>query len=192
MTHDPGGKARLRLADGVHGDAIFAGPDECYRLILTRKWMNLFRGGADASRMPANFALWICMNPSIADANVDDPTLNKVMDFSMGWDFDGLAMMNVCDYRSTSPAGLLAPGVVPCSKGNLPLIRDTAKQARQIICAWGNLDPRLVHYTIDVETALRRDGHTLWCLGLNKSGSPKHPLYLSGKTPLIEFKELRV
>ena len=36
-AHNPGGKTRLRLADGVHGDAMFAGPNECYRLILTRQ-----------------------------------------------------------------------------------------------------------------------------------------------------------
>src|SRR4051794_1194892 len=98
--HDPGGKTRLRLADGVHGDAIFAGPNDCYRLILTRKWVNLFNA---STRLPNNFVLWIAMNPTVADGNVDDPTLNRVIDFSMEWGFDGLAVMNVCDYRATNP-----------------------------------------------------------------------------------------
>lgn len=187
--HNPGGKTRLRLADGVHGDAMFAGPNECYRLILTRKWVNLFSAG---TRLPNNFVLWVCMNPSIADANVDDPTMNRVIDFSMEWGFDGLAMMNVCDFRATDPTDLLAPGIVPCSKSNMPLIRDTAKQAQKVVCAWGNLHRDLVHYAVNVEFALRADGHTLWCLGLNKGGSPKHPVRLAGATPLIEFKELRV
>jgi hypothetical protein len=188
-AHDPGGKTRLRLADGVHGDAMFAGPDECYRLILTRKWVNLFNS---STRLPSNFVLWICMNPSVADASVDDPTMNRVIDFSMGWGFDGLAMMNVCDYRATKPEALLVPGIVPCSKGNMPLIRNTAKEARKVVCAWGNLHRNLVPFAVDVETALRRDGHTLWCLGLNQGGSPKHPGRIAGDTPLIEFKELRV
>ncbi len=187
--HNPGGKARLSMADGVAGDALFAGPNSCYRLILTRKWVNLFNAG---TRLPNNFVLWIGMNPSLADASIDDMTMNRVTDFSMEWGFDGLAMMNVCNFRATYPEDLLAPGVVPCSKGNLPLIRDTAKQARKIVCAWGNLHRDLVHYAVDVETSLRRDGHQLWCLGLNKGGSPRHPSRLGGNTPLVEFAELKL
>lgn len=185
--HNPGGKFRLRLADGVAGDAMFLGENDCYRPMLTRKWVNLFTAG---TRLPNNFVLWIGMNPSVADANVDDPTLNKVIDFSMEWGFDGLAMMNVCDYRATEPATLFKPGVVPRSKGNLALIRDTAKQAARIVCAWGNLHRNLVHFAVDVEDALRRDQRELWCLGLNKGGTPKHPLYVRGDTPLIRFKEI--
>ncbi|WP_027578407.1 DUF1643 domain-containing protein [Bradyrhizobium sp. Ai1a-2] len=188
-AHNPGGKARLTLMDGVHGDVMFWGENECYRPMLTRKWVNLFTAG---TRLPNNFVLWIGMNPSTADANVDDPTLNRVIDFSMEWGFDGLAMMNVCDYRATKPEMLLKPGVVPRSKGNLPLIRDTAKQAQKIVCAWGNIHKRLVDHAIEVESALRADDHELWCLGVNKGGTPKHPLYVKGDTPLVEFKEIPV
>ncbi|TAI67634.1 DUF1643 domain-containing protein [Bradyrhizobium sp. Leo170] len=188
-AHNPGGKARLTLTDGVAGDAMFAGPNDCYRLILTRKWVNLFNA---STRLPNNFVLWICHNPSIADASIDDPTMNRVIDFSMAWGFDGLAMMNVFDYRATDPKDLLAPGVVPCSRANLPLIRDTAKQAQMIVCAWGNVERKLLDQAIEVESALRADGHTLWSLGLNKGGTPKHPGRIAGDTPLVEFKELRI
>jgi hypothetical protein len=188
-AHNPGGKARLTLIDGVAGDAMFAGPNDCYRLILTRKWVNLFNA---STRLPNNFVLWICHNPSRADGIFDDPSTNRMIDFSMAWGFDGLALMNACDYRATDPKDLLAPGVVPCSRANLPLIRDTAKQAQRIICAWGNIDRKLVDYAIEVESALRADGHELWCLGLNKGGTPKHPLYVKGDTPLVEFKEIPV
>lgn len=187
--HNPGGKVRLRMADGVAGDAFFAGPNDCYRLILTRKWVNLFN---TASRLPNNFVLWIGMNPSTADATVNDPTINRCIDFSMEWGFDGLVMMNVCDYRATKPEALLATGVEPRSRTNLPMIRDTAKQAAKIVCAWGNLHANLVHFAVDAESALRADRHRLWCLGLNKGGSPKHPLYVKSDTPLVEFKELRI
>jgi hypothetical protein len=187
--HNPGGKTRLRLADGVAGDAMFAGPNDCYRLILTRKWINLFNA---YTRLPHNFVLWICMNPSVADANVDDPTVNRIIDFSMEWGFDGMVLMNCCDYRATHPEDLLKEGVVPCSKGNLALIRNTAKEAQRIVCAWGNLHPRLVHHAVDVESALRADRHTLYCLGLNAGGTPKHPARLAGNTQLIEFKGVPV
>lgn len=183
--HNVGGKIRLRLADGVAGDAMFAGPNDCYRLILTRKWINLFN---PHTRLPRNFIMWICMNPSVASATDNDPTVARIEDFSMRWDFDGLVLVNVCDFRATKPDALLAPGMVPCSKGNLPLIRNTAKEAQRIVCAWGNLHRDLVHYAVDVESALRADGHTLYALGTNAGGSPKHPLYVKGDTKLIEFK----
>ncbi|MBA2412695.1 MAG: DUF1643 domain-containing protein [Burkholderiaceae bacterium] len=187
--HDAGGKVRIALKDGVHGDALFAGPNSCYRLILTRKWVNLFNSG---TRLPNNFVLWIGMNPSVADASVDDMTINRCIDFSMQWGFDGLAMMNVCDYRVTDPRGLLAPGIEPRSKGNLPLIRNTAREAKKIVCAWGALHRDLVHFAVDVETALRADGHDLFSLGLTQNGSPRHPSRLAADTPLVEFKELRI
>lgn len=193
MTHDPGGKVKVRLDAGVTGDALFAGPNDCYRLWLKRQWHN-WRPDDDM-RLPEKFALWIGMNPSTADASFNDPTIRREMDFSMSAAFgeiDAMIKVNVCDYRSTSPDGLVAPGVEPCSRGNLPIIRDIAKSATKIICAWGVLPKGVVHHAVNVETALRDDGHELWCLGLTKNGSPRHPLYVKGDTKLIKFEELRI
>ncbi len=187
-AHDPGGKVMMNLDESVIGNAMFTGPGDCYRLWLTRQW----HGRRAWESLPPNFALWIGLNPSTANATHNDPTINREIDFSMGWDHDGLVKVNVCDFRSTKPEGLLAPGVVPRSPTNLAVIRSMAKEAKTIICAWGALDRRLVHFAIDVETALRADGHQLWALGLTANGSPRHPLYVKGDTPLVEFEELRI
>lgn len=188
MTHNPGGKVHLRLDDRVHGDAMFAGPGDCYRLVLTRQWHGRRVPGAT----PPNFALIIGHNPSEASAEIDDPTSNKVIDFAMGWGNDGLVMVNFADYRCTDKKRLLDPDVIPCSKGNFAMIRSMARAAEKIVCAWGTVHPRLVHLVVDLESALRADGHKLLCFGTNAGGTPKHPLYLRGDTPLVEFKELKI
>jgi hypothetical protein len=190
-AHNPGGKVRIRLDDSVVGKAFLHGPGECYRTWLTRVW------GRRPSRhefLPAHFVLWIGLNPSTADASFNDPTIGREMEFSMALDCDALVKCNIADYRATQPQSLITPGVEPCSRINLPMIRDIAKYADRIVVGWGSMDKvrSLTHLAVSVESALRADGHQLWCLGLTKNGSPRHPLYVLGGTPLVEFKELRI
>ncbi|WBU27513.1 DUF1643 domain-containing protein [Rhodopseudomonas palustris] len=186
-THNPGGKVRIRLQENVYGTAFFHGPGDCYRTWLTRVWG---RRKPAAGAPPDNYILWIGLNPSTADASFNDPTIEREIDFSMSWDADALVKVNICDYRATKPQMLLQEGVVPRSKTNLPMIRDFAKRADRIVCAWGAPHRNLQTFALDVEEALRADGHELWCLGLTKHGGPRHPLYVTGGTPLIRFKEI--
>ncbi len=188
-VHDPGGKVRIRLDDSVVGKAFFHGPSDCYRTWLTRVWG---RRPSQHEFLPAHFVLWIGLNPSTADASFNDPTIWREMDFSMSWDHDAMVKCNIADYRATKPEMLLADGVVPRSRINIPMIRDIAKHADRIVCAWGAPHRRLVPLAIDVEQALRDDGHELWCLGLTKGGGPRHPLYVPATTPLIKFREVPV
>ena len=73
--------------------------------------------------------LWIGLNPSTADASFDDPTIGREIGFSMSWDCDAMVKCNIADYRATKPEALIAPNVEPCSRINLPMIRDIAKHA---------------------------------------------------------------
>jgi hypothetical protein len=185
-VHDAGGRALLRLDDHVLGDAMFAGPNDCYRLWLSRQW----HGRRNPGGLPPNFALVIGHNPSTADVEKDDPTMNRVTDFAMEWGNDAFVMVNFADYRCTDKRGLRAPDVVPCSKGNFALIRSIAKEAEKIVCCWGNVHPKLISLPVGLEMSLRADGHKLFCWGTNIGGTPKHPLYLAAGTPLVEFKEI--
>ena len=186
-AHNPGGKVKIRLDDSVVGRALLHGPDDCYRTWLTRVWS---RRPSRHEFLPAHFVLWIGLNPSTADASFNDPTIGREMDFSMAWDHDALVKVNICDYRATKPEDLLVTGLKIRSNINLPMIRDIAKHADRIVCAWGAPHRRLITYAVDVEDALRRDGHTLYCLGTTKNGGPRHPLYVLGGTPLVKFKEV--
>src|SRR4051812_30659428 len=125
-SHDPGGKVRLPLLPGVRGSALFS---DCkrYRYCLHRHW----------GSFGSPYVLFIGMNPSTAEADVDDPTIRKEIRYAQGMGFFHLAMVNVMDYRATDPKQLLTE--MPRSDANLPQILDLAKGALRIVCAWGAL-----------------------------------------------------
>lgn len=167
-THDPGGKSRLPMIAGIDGNAEFS-PCGRYRLWLSRNWsMRRFSDGR------GGYALWIGMNPSVAEANVDDPTIRREMAFTKAMMIDIYVKCNVMDYRATDPKALLS--VQPRSDQNLDCIVGLAKKADRVIAAWGALPKQLRRYADDVVTAL--NGISLHCMGKTKDGSPRHPLYL--------------
>lgn len=176
-AHDPGGKVRLRLAAGVNGDAVMS-EDGRYRQIM-RRWLG------DA--FPDHYILFIGMNPSTADASVDDPTCAREWNFARREGFSAMVKCNVGDYRATDPKMLVAPGVVAVSPDNIPAIRQAARGAARVVLCHGKLNKALAHAGRELVEALRGDGVTLWCFGTNADGSPKHPLYLRADTPLVRF-----
>ncbi len=70
-----------------------------YRWSLQRWWHNGALGSG--AILP-----WIMLNPSKADAHVDDPTLKRIIAFSWRWGFDGLLVVNLFPYRSSKPSEL--------------------------------------------------------------------------------------
>ena len=176
-AHDPGGKVRLRLMPGVSGDATFSA-DGRYRQLM-RRWTG--------ARFPERYVLFIGMNPSTADATVNDPTCAREWTFANREGYSGMVKANVGDYRATDPKMLLLPGVVAVSEANLPAIRQAAAGADLVIVCHGKLNRALAPAGKAIVEALHADGIDLWCFGTNADGSPKHPLYLRLDTPLQPF-----
>ena len=176
--HDPGGKVRLALMPGVNGDATFSA-DGRYRQLM-RRWLG--------DGFPDRYILFIGMNPSTADASVNDPTCAREWTFARREGFDAMVKANVGDYRATDPKMLLAAGVVASSPDNLPAIRDAARGAGKVVLCHGKLNKALAPAGRALIEALRNDGIALWAFGTNGDGSPKHPLYLRGDTPLQPFE----
>lgn len=174
--HNPGGKIRLALPLGVHGDAVFS--DSQHRQLM-RRWTG--------DSFPDRYTMFIGMNPSTADATVNDPTCAREWNFSLREGFHGMVKANVGDYRATDPKALLAPGVVASSAANLPAIRKAAKNAALVILCHGKLNKALVEPAREIVAALKADGIKLMCFGKNADGSPKHPLYLRLDTPLVPY-----
>ncbi|ODT50021.1 DUF1643 domain-containing protein [Devosia sp. 63-57] len=177
--HDPGGKVRLRLAEGVRGDAVMSA-DGRYRQLM-RRWLG--------DVFPDHYILFIGMNPSTADASVDDPTCAREWTFARREGFSAMVKCNVGDYRATDPKMLVAPGVEAVSPANIPAILEAAKGAGCVVLCHGKLNKALAPAGRELVQALRADGVALWCFGTNADGSPKHPLYLRADTPLLPFPD---
>jgi len=176
--HDPGGKVRLALMPGVNGDASFSA-DGRYRRLM-RRWLG--------EAFPERYMLFIGMNPSTADGTVNDPTCAREWTFAQREGFDAMVKANVGDYRATHPKMLLEPGVEASSPENLPAIREAAAGAGVVVVCHGKLNKALAPAGEALIAALKADGVALWCFGVNGDGSPKHPLYLRGDTPLIPYE----
>ena len=176
-AHDPGGKVRLALMPGVKGDATFSA-DGRYRQLM-RRWLG--------ATFPERYIMFIGMNPSTADATVNDPTCAREWTFAQRERFDAMVTANVGDYRATDPKMLLAPGVAAVSPENLPAIRKAAAKAGKVVLCHGKLNKALAPAGQELVAALKADRIALWCFGTNGDGSPKHPLYLRADTPLVRF-----
>jgi hypothetical protein len=139
-----------------------------YRLSLTRQ----------LSPVGELTCLFIMLNPSTADADVDDPTIRKCMKFARSWGFHWLHVVNLFSYRATSPADMKVCWL-PVGLGNDDALRSRAAGADLIVCAWGK-HGRHRNRCDAVRQSLA--DYRLHYLQLNKDGSPKHPLYVKDST----------
>lgn len=122
--------------------------------------------------------LFIMLNPSSADENIDDPTTKKVISYSKKWGYGGLHVCNLYTYRTTSPKILFD---IPKNKrgSNKNEIKKYAKKCSKIVYAWGNKEK--------VPSWLNQMVPNPSFIELSKEGVPKHPLYLKSNLKLKSF-----
>lgn len=125
------------------------------------------------------------LNPSTADANEDDPTIRRCINFAKSWEYGGLYVCNLFALRATNPKELYNADD-PTGKDNLFYLHRAAVMScnGNIICAWGN-HGKMKNTGKQTLDALRSWGVIPRCFGLTKQGQPKHPLYLK-KDALLE------
>lgn len=127
--------------------------------------------------------LWVMLNPSTADALLNDPTIVRVIRFSERLGFARAAVVNLFALRATDPRHLRLAGD-PVGPENDAHIQRMASEADLIILGYG-ADPIATERAAQVRALLA--GHKLFCLGKTKDGAPRHPLYLRADSPLIEL-----
>lgn len=153
---------------------------ECgkYRWWLERQWAETGKG----------FVNFLMLNPSTADAEVDDPTIRKCIGFAQRWGYDGLHVTNVWAYRATDPKDL--PN--DCSRGddrNWAYIEAGLLSARITVAAWGtSFRPGPAATRVLKELFAKHSETKTRCLGLTRYGDPRHPLYVPYATQLEPFE----
>ena len=135
-----------------------------YRYLLWREWNN--------SSKTISF---IMLNPSRADAEVNDPTITRCINFAKSWGYGRLEVVNLFAYRTPHPS-LLKQATEPIGRDNDRYIIKSVEKSDRVILAWGNHGTwrKQDLYTLDL---LKNHNH-LYSLGITKRGCPRHPLYL--------------
>ena len=147
-----------------------------YRYRLWRQW-----------RHGSKFLLWVMLNPSTADADVDDPTIRRCIEFSRRDGFDGLRVCNLFAWRATKPV-VLRSLTDPVGEANDIMILSEAAGSISVVAAWGRVHRVLQPRADAVLHMLSLDGHAVQCLGRNADDSPRHPLYLAKSTPFVGYR----
>lgn len=129
------------------------------------------------------------VNPSTADANVDDATVRKWTGFTKRWGGSRFIVGNVFAYRATDVRTLAG---VEDAFGDDIGDHTTAiiEEADILVPCWGCIDkvPPRLQFAFDVlMDALTSSGKPVMHLGLTKSGDPRHPLMLGYDTPLVHW-----
>jgi len=137
-----------------------------YRYSLTREWGS---GGT---------VVVVGLNPSTADASIDDPTVRRCIRFAGAWGFGRLVIINLFAFRSTDPSRLYHVDD-PIGPMNDRCIRREIGEADLVLVAWGNRGKIL-----DRDKAVLAWLPNPHCIGVTDQGHPRHPLYVrSDATP---------
>ena len=165
----PCGKYRYRLERELHPNVAELAPPS----ILRGKVIGFFG-----------------VNPSIADAAVDDATVRKWIGFSRVWGASRFIVGNAFAFRSTDVKAL---ATVDDAFG--PDIGDhTASiigDADLLVPCWGNVSkvPPELQFAFDVLLdALVSSGKPVLHFGKTKAGDPRHPLTLGYDTLLTPWE----
>jgi len=156
---------------------------ECgrYRYSLGRTW---------TPGLPT--VVWCMLNPSVADASIDDPTIRRCIGFAKSWECGSIVVVNLFALRATDPKVLLTHPepigerndeaivkairlhnvwVVVCGWGSHRAARDRGPAVQAMMRAARGPARETVHAPTDT------GGPPLRALALNRGLTPAHPLY---------------
>lgn len=144
-----------------------------YRYALHRRW-------ADGAELVV-----VGLNPSTAAASHDDPTTRCCVRMARSHGCGGLWLVNAYAWRSRDPTQLRRvddPVGPECDTHLERVVAEVSSRGGTILLAWGARVPAgRASRLYDAVVAASADRVPV-CLGLTRSGEPRHPLYVAAGT----------
>jgi len=138
---------------------------------------------------PPKRLLFVMLNPSTADASIDDPTIRRCRQLAFDNGYGVFGVVNLFSFRATSPDDLIA-AEYPNDEKSDDAIKAALDWADEVCFAFGVERKGLkgrdtwkerVQWVADQVAA---KGKVPTCLGQTKDGWPRHPLYLKADSKL--------
>ncbi len=131
------------------------------------------------------------VNPSTAEPEQLDRTLESVRRIAAHNGYDGWLMWNVSSQRTTNPKGLAAEPDYEMHARNLAYIMQSGSDysISHLWLAYGNNIEQQSYLQVflqDILTILIPFELQYKMIGLTQKGNPRHPLYVSGETKLVD------
>ncbi|MGF1570073.1 MAG: DUF1643 domain-containing protein [Nodosilinea sp.] len=147
-----------------------------YRYSLGRQW----RDGGPLLAI-------LMLNPSQASDTADDPTIRRCMGLAHGWRFGAIQVVNLFAYRTADPRQLKQTPD-PIGPDNDAALITAAAQADRILLAWGNHG--CFQERDEAVLALLSSYQAKWCcIDHNRTGQPRHPLYVRRDAGLTRWDQ---
>lgn len=164
------------------GEIRSARIEEKWRYWLLRRWDH------------GPVVLWVMLNPSTADGELDDATIRKCRGFSQRWGFAGLRVVNLYALRSRDKRDLrrLALPAAAIGPDNDRVIAEEAgsPSVGLIVVAWGtDVGPRKTRpgEVLEIVRAHKRPDVPIKAIWKCKGGQPGHPLLVGYRMEPFEW-----
>ncbi len=145
----------------------------------------------------SNSLIFIGLNPSKADSQLDDPTIRRLSSFARRWDYGSLIVLNLFAKISSSPSILERSSDPIGYRNNDELVKWIYRWSHnpflELWLGWGNkgiLRSRNLEILriLKINEIVRRSHYPSasgpLAIGLTLKGNPRHPLYLSSQASL--------
>ncbi|GLQ05517.1 DUF1643 domain-containing protein [Sneathiella chinensis] len=149
---------------------------EKYRYRLWRQW-------DDGPRVA-----FLMLNPSTADADRNDPTVERCHRRAVAMGFGAMEVINIFAFRATDPRDL-KQAAQPVGPLNDATILESARASDTLICAWGSHGD-FQNRDEQVRTLLRTNGIKAQVLKLTSKGQPGHPLYIPYSCTPVPWEDI--
>lgn len=157
-----------------------------YRYSLTRIWA-----------CTGNLLVFVMLNPSTADAETDDPTIRRCINFAKRDGYAGIKVINLNPYRSTDPSALFYHRISTEAMDENYLETHMVMGSNliwnsPIVFAWGAHEYGQIFgqdyidhaHCVRGQMGFKREDRPFYCLGRTAKGAPRHPLYVKASQPL--------